>query len=128
MKLRTKLYNAARRARRWAEKNWQLYHCTEDMCGLCGVAAVQLWQELKKDGIRATIACHDYHAFVLYKEYIIDVTATQFNLPKVLIRKRNRFDREDYEHTHTFRSAKRFIEHQQLSGWPEDQIYGGIKR
>lgn len=121
--MRSKLYNAARRARRWAEKNRQSYYCTDDMCGLCGVAAVKLWEELRKDGIKAQIACHDYHAFVLYRGYIVDVTATQFKLPKILICKKQYLKKEDYKYTHTFRSPKKFIEHQRLTGWPEDQIY-----
>lgn len=99
-----KVYNAARRARRWAERNWQSYYCDETFCGLCGVAAAQLLTELQKDGIYAKIACSDEHAFVLYRGYVIDVTATQFGEPKILIKPYPQEEFHNWHYHDTFRS------------------------
>lgn len=119
---RRKVYNAARRARRWAERNWRSYYCHEDMCGLCGVAAARLLIELRRDGIHARIACSDEHAFVIYRGHIIDVTATQFGEPEVLIRT---YPKEEFHNWHyhaTFRSVRSFVAFQEREGWPSDQI------
>lgn len=121
-------HNAALRARRKTEKiqrhNRSLFD--KDLTGLCGVASVILWKELKKDKITAQIIANDEHAFVMYKGHILDVTATQFSRsnPQVLIKPRPMQGNESWWCIQDkFRSAKSFMEYQKSVDWPGEQIF-----
>lgn len=66
----------------------QGYH--DNLGGLCGRAATQLFLECRRQGISIRLAATDGHAFCVYCGYIIDVTATQFThenfwWPKIVI-------------------------------------------
>jgi hypothetical protein len=119
------IYNAARRARRWTEKNWRRYRAVGDMCGMCGVSSTYLLKLLKKEGIRARIMAGDGHAYVQYKGYIIDVTATQFGNGKIVFRKRRKLESSEYRCDLGFRTPEAFIEHQEEVGWASEQVYKG---
>jgi hypothetical protein len=71
--------NIAKRVRRRAERYADQKGFTDDLAGLCAHASTVLRDELKKVGIRARLAGNMYHAFLTYKGYVIDVTATQFD-------------------------------------------------
>lgn len=51
--------------------------------GYCGIAAVEIWRELKKKGIQSSVELGHIssgcHCWTLIGNKIIDVTATQFN-------------------------------------------------
>lgn len=126
-----KCLNAARRARRAVERyrdeynraNKDLQICA-DLEGLCAIASVKLFNELQKEGIKATIVEGDCHAFVMYKGYVIDVTAEQFGEPFIVCRPF--VSTEWWEVQAYFKTVKSFIAHQKRVGWPDDQIAGVI--
>ncbi len=49
-----------------------------DLCGLCAISSVELFIALRKAGFRIQVVKADGHAYVTWKNYIIDITATQF--------------------------------------------------
>ena len=61
-----------------------------DLCGLCKRASVQLFLEGRKRGYNIKlVACYG-HVYNTYRNYIIDITATQFGKrSKVLTTKKN---------------------------------------
>jgi hypothetical protein len=119
-----KCYNAARRARRWAEANWHRFEVfDEDLEGMCGIASCILLQELEKEGIDAKIYEAECHAYVMYDGYIIDVTATQFGGPKIMFRRRKKEESYEWYAGKSFTSAKAFVKHQRAVGWPSGQTY-----
>lgn len=104
-----------------AEKKW---FC-RDLGGMCGIASVMLHKALMEEGIAADIVCNSWHAFLEYNGYIIDITATQFDVPKaVFIKKRAKKEGEYWQCHHRFHSWEDFVAYQKKVGWPEDQIYG----
>lgn len=84
-----KLRNIAKRVRRWAENNYKAYNVADDLCGMCGVAAYATGRILAKEKIphEVCIAAMGGHCFVVCDGYLIDVTATQFNQAKIIVRK-----------------------------------------
>jgi hypothetical protein len=124
---RRRVYNAARRSRRWAEKNIEAYDACGDLCGLCGVASVYLHRQLRREGIRAEIVAGDGHAYVMFKNHIIDVTATQFNKPRIVVRCRRGKQPYYWEVNHIEKSGRAFMKYQKKAGWPTEQIFGGAK-
>lgn len=89
---------------------------------MCGIAASHLLLELRKEGIYARIACSDRHAFVIYRGHVIDVTATQFGEPEIVIRTLPEKLFHNWQYSNTFRSVKSFVDHQTEVGWPSEQI------
>lgn len=121
---RRKCYNAARRARRWVrKKSMSLPYHRDDLGGMCGIAAVRLLKELYREGVRGRIVEGDGHAFVMYKDYILDVTATQFDGPRIVLRKYRPDEPAWWHARNAFRSSKLFMEHQVRTHWSTDQIY-----
>lgn len=65
-----------------------------DWCGACAICSWQLTRVLKKFGYNAEFVVGEFieynypadHAFVIVDNKIIDITATQFGLQKIVIR------------------------------------------
>ena len=78
----------ARGVRRWAERMAKQDDYDANLQGLCAHASIELLRRLDKRHIKAHVAQAHDHVFVLWKDYVVDVTATQFsnkNYPKVLM-------------------------------------------
>ncbi len=56
-----------------------------NLSGMCGICAYELFTRLKKKRFKVIVAIGWHHAFVVWRDYVIDVTATQFkpHLPAV---------------------------------------------
>jgi hypothetical protein len=54
--------------------------------GACGYGSVMLFEELKRAGYKPRIAQGSGHWFVVCDGKLVDVTATQFGQPKVVVR------------------------------------------
>jgi hypothetical protein len=82
--------------------HWAICHSVDwgfnaDLCGMCCIASFRLYKRLLKEGIDAHVyIAHNYnkmgmimesHAFVMVDDYIVDVTATQFNKKPIVIKK-----------------------------------------
>lgn len=62
----------------------------DDLCGACCVGTYLLLRELEKRKINAYAAISRNHVFLIYRNKIIDVTATQFGfLENVLVKNLN---------------------------------------
>ena len=117
-----KIRRIAKEVRKCAEKKWRW---GRDLGGMCGIASVMLHKELLESGIATDIVCNSWHAFLEYQDYIIDITATQFDVPKaVFIKKRAKKEGEYWKCERRFQNWEDFVIHQKEVGWPEEQIYG----
>ena len=76
--LKKDLYNLCRQVRRLVIK------LNGGTTGMCGVATAILFLKLKKLGFNSEICGNDNHIFLEFNDYLIDVTADQFNkFPKI---------------------------------------------
>jgi len=117
-----KIERVAKKIRKWAEERWPY----EDLCGMCGIASVMLYNALKQIGIYATIVCNNEHAFLEYDGLAIDITASQYGHGPVVICRMDDVNKNSYwTVTHRFNSSEGFIAHQKTIGWPKEQIYYG---
>ena len=90
------IYRTAWEVRRWCERRAKNSKYWENLCGLCATASKRIFTKLKNAGIPCTLAETSYHCFVLTENYLVDVTATQFDLAKVVILNRNKVPAEEY--------------------------------
>ena len=82
---RQRLRRIAFRLRLKLEKDKSL---EKNMWGACGIASILLSKRLSRMDIPHQIAYSGDHAFVLtHNGYIVDVTATQFDGPRTVVRK-----------------------------------------
>jgi hypothetical protein len=115
----------------------ELDECSQsllDLAGMCARCSGRLYTELKEHGIRTIICESEYtdtssyidfdgnHVFLMWKEYVIDVTATQFGkYPKVMIRKLYTLSKRQWEVRRTHKDTKSLHKYQVSTGWPPDQ-------
>lgn len=72
--------------RSWAESTQAEFHQWHDnLCGMCVICSYILYKKLKKAGYKPYFVSTWGHAFIELDGYILDVTATQFNLARILI-------------------------------------------
>ena len=76
-------------ARAWAERTAAPYRWFDaDLTGFCALASQKLFRLLTQTGHRPLLAaCFDEHVFVVLPDLdlLVDVTASQFELPDVVI-------------------------------------------
>lgn len=58
--------------------------------GLCGYGAVMLHEALNKNNLKTKIAAGGGHWFAVCGDYLVDVTASQFGQPQVVVRDYNK--------------------------------------
>jgi len=84
------IYKVAVKVRRAAEKFALKEKFPNHLGGCCFWASRELFKHLKRLNYRVGLAINDGHCFVIYGNYLIDLTATQFgSYPKVYIKPRN---------------------------------------
>ena len=103
----------------------------DDLQGACAVTSFRLWEKMKAAGFRQVEMVHGYgHAFLLWNDWLIDVTATQFGkYPRVLIwKKTNRrlLHKKWWEgwkgsESKPWRCRSRRAIMKKFCTWPEDQ-------
>lgn len=111
----------------------------EDLGGCCAIASGILFEHLRKDfkGIKIVMSeehggggCS--HCFLVYKNYIIDVTATQFgHIETILIFKddKKKFDDSEWDYWYWygrrkyFHDVKSLKKYQKRYNWPAEQLY-----
>jgi hypothetical protein len=129
----SELYRIARSARKWAERNRDEGEHGEDLCGMCAIAAAELWGKLNRKNIEATIIVNETetHCFCLVDDLVVDVTATQFGYQEVFIASidellvleetKNKLDIFPWTYGYEFQDRKKFVEYQRATGWPASQ-------
>lgn len=130
------LFNIARGTRRWAEKYASSGNAEPSLMGLCAIASGELWKRLNAAGIDARIyqfkrEWEGGHCWVEAEGYLIDVTGSQFQYPKIIIRKLDNIpddynwlqkSNQDGNEFRISKSAKALRRSQQQLGWPKDEI------
>lgn len=120
----------ATQTRRWAMRNRQRAKVPSTLMGMCAIAAGELWSRLTKAGIQSKIAIRNVmcegHCFVIVGEYLVDITATQFNGEMKAVEIRHRAEaRKQYNFwrcTKIHDTANQLKQHQARTGWPNHQI------
>lgn len=125
----TLLRQIAEECRDWAErKNKRMgMPFSSCLCGMCAIAAAELFKRLTKAGFKARIAANDEHCFVeIVGGLIVDVTATQFKREPVMIIKRRELEQQLdsawWKPRKRFTSIAALKEWQVEAGWPECQV------
>jgi len=120
---RQKIRRVALGVRKWADAHHSQMGFPESLCGMCGIAAAKLAKELRREKIYARIVSNNYHAFVMYGEMIIDITATQFGkYPQVMVRNQNKLKKNHWDKLYSHRSASAFQTYQRDTRWPLEQV------
>jgi len=118
----------ARAVRPWAEQ--RDIGLGRGLCGMCARASAELWYRLDAAGIPAGIRVHDSgpmsHVFVVVDDWVVDVTATQFdqfrNHPIVMLHTREAESYTFYQADAEFDTARDLIRYQEFTSWPRSQI------
>lgn len=76
-----KMILAARKTRKWAMRVRKKYGFPASLAGMCAICSYKLAELLPS----STIHVANNHVWVTYHGFVIDVTATQFNLKPVLV-------------------------------------------
>ena len=120
--------NVAKTVRKWAEEYAKENHYTRDLCGMCAIAAGETWRRLKGRGANPILCIAMYdppfaHCFVECNGYIIDVTATQYDGPKVLVRRKKLAQSQSSHWVATWKCRTVFGFHRQQvkESWPDKQ-------
>ena len=117
-----KIKSLAEQAREWSEYTARKHGFHYDLNGFCGIAAANLFLLLKREGYFVKLAVSEEHAFVVWKEYIIDVTASQFSHPNICIKKIKEVDEVHESYwtiDQTYNTFVEFVEEQKQ--WPHEQ-------
>ena len=122
------LRRGATSVRRWAEKYAKLHDHFDDLCGMCAIASGELWRRLRLIGGKP-VFCYvddgegDAHVFIECDGYLIDVTATQFEENRVVVRRKKSAwaQRDWWKATWRCRSITAFKAQQIKDQWPTDQ-------
>jgi hypothetical protein len=106
-----------------------------DLCGLCAISASMVHEELKALGINTEIYLnridsYSYaHAYNMYEDWVIDLTATQFQDLDDTVFIKHRSELKDDAHyfgiqTEWFDSNADFVNELNHIGWPEPEYLG----
>ena len=130
MKNKELVIDLAKKTRYWSEKYAKKNGFKSCLAGMCGIASCVLHQKMLKHGITdVKICCNSFHCFLTYDNYIIDITATQFQeKEKVFIKPiKDFFDTQYYlsfnwDIHQTFDNYQEFRLYQESTGWPRKQL------
>lgn len=118
----------ARNVRQWAEEN-RSDDFDRSLCGMCAIAAAELFRRLTNCGIQSKIAMWEEgweaHCYVIVdNQLIVDVTASQFGRSNVEVVSHHTTDLPVYwrKPNKLFNDVRSLIEHQIKQEWPFEQI------
>lgn len=122
-----KIKKVAKDVRAWSERKAETHGFDPDLSGFCTIGTRFLFRALRKHNIPAQIALHDSdnddcHAFALYKEWIIDITASQYGKRKVYIKELKKENNRHWVVNNTFDSERKFIKYLRETDWVEGQV------
>ncbi len=115
----------ASEARQWAEAYARKYSASygPDLCCLCAKASGRLHSLFKRYGVPGVIAANDNHVFNVVGDYVVDITATQFdeNNKKVVILPRKLATNFYWKIDIMYDEVANFCGWQESGGWPDYQ-------
>ena len=121
------IFLIAQNTRKWAEKKAKKDYFSYGSClaGLCAIASAHVFTALKKQGFTPQLHMADgdgSHVFVTAEGFLIDVTATQFDInKKVIVKPYKRPRKWFWKKQRTFNSVKELADHQSEEGWERSQ-------
>lgn len=131
---RKKILEIAKETRKWAMQNRHKNGFPKDLCGMCAIAAMRLFDDLAENGIQAKLAINNRtgagHCFVLVDDDVIDITATQFGMEPVFVRplehaqsiSRRQWKISPWKYTKMHDSSRSLQRQLRNSGWPFEQV------
>jgi hypothetical protein len=107
--------------RQWAEQYAFDNDYSDDLLCMCSIVSKELFERLKQYKYKCQLAYNYKHCFVLYRGYILDLTATQFgDYPEIYITRKFKFP---FHHIQKiFNTSKALTNYQKRNGWPINQI------
>lgn len=111
------------KCRTWTEIIAEEEGFSPTLMGLCAVGAAKVCHELQKRKYPARIAYNRNHVFVLLKDKLIDITATQFvGYPDIFI---TQFPAREwwYGLDRLFMNWRQLVRQQQIDDWDRNQMY-----
>ena len=131
MKLCTLIRTCARTVRQMLEDrdNLQRYP-TGDLNGYCAIGSAELWREFQRYCIETEIHIAEMdcgcHVFLTVEDYVVDVTATQFNefhdQPIVILHRKLAEAYPFYQSAVSFKSDRELVKYQKKTQWHREQI------
>ncbi len=110
----------AKKVRSWAEEKALEWEFPSDLMGMCAIASAKLHESLKHAGFPSKIGYNPDHCFVIYKGFVLDVTATQFKEEEpVMVARRN--DYWFHNEEHVFADVVNLKRIQRQHRWPRSQ-------
>ena len=98
---------------------------------MCAICSAQVWKLLREHGYKARLVMAPGHVFVVYRGYLIDVTATQFlDCSPVIVRRwKGEHDRWFWQPRKSYWSLEMLHQRQLDEEWPEEQMidYVGVQ-
>lgn len=137
------LRSVATEVRAQAETRGAAAGFPEGLCGFCALGSRLLFRALKREGLspelvlaiwpedhfawyltRPTITQEQYsHCYVLCEGYVLDVTASQFGQPNVVVRRKHSAARERFwRPSARYRSEGGLIYRLRRDGWGEGHL------
>lgn len=117
-------YKQLRKLHGWLKENRDEFDVGPRLAGLCGISAYLCFLMLRKMNLPVVFRENDSHAFVSVDDFIIDLTAKQFNknYPNVMVFNfKNGRKLQYYHETHRVGTSASRIR-QLFRIWPSDQI------
>lgn len=125
--LRKRVYAIAKRVRSWTQrkaddKNYN----THNLCGWCAISSAELHRQLNRENIGAELHYGGGHCFTVVEDYVVDVTATQFeefeDVEINIIHLKEADEFWYYNSSAVFRDPLDLRKHQLKEKWPKRQI------
>lgn len=120
-----KITEIARETRIWADNERKRFNFDETLCGMCAKASAELWRRLTKAGLSTKIIENDCHCYVICEEYLVDITATQFNrkeiFPNVVILPKENASKNFFWDELFTHCTDKDLRESQRRGWPPFQ-------
>lgn len=131
--MRSRINIAAMKGRSWIEENLDARVFGDGWCGACAWASTYILHRLQKENIESYVAItkipDGQHAFVVTKDYFVDVTATQFKcnvdkyLPEVIVVNRRKGREYFWENVVArLRTPEAVVDFTSKPKWPDSQI------
>jgi hypothetical protein len=128
----SKVQEISEEVRDWTEQLAEKKTSNKRLAGYCAIASARLHKELGRIGINAELhvwndpAGRSAHVFVVVDDYVIDVTATQFqqfiNQPIVIMHHREAETYPFYNSSEIYKNSAMLRKAQLRQGWTIDQV------
>lgn len=126
MQDKAQIIKIAKNVRKWAERKARRDRFRDSLCGLCAIASAQLFKELVNHGFSPKIHQSNggwgSHVFVTVNGFLVDVTATQFEIDdEVVVKRYRRSAKWFWNKDITFANVESLAKHQKDTGWTREQ-------